>query len=720
MGGQCRGGSAGAFDLFRIGNADRAGVPDVKKRSPRSASAYRWVVGIGGLLSLVVLAPAIRWDVDLGILAGAVVLTEILLLMPVDRGTRSYVSLASVFVFSAYLGFGAIAAAAVHVLALLVVALIPWRPTAAMAPRTLRFLIFNGGQLALSAILAGVAVWVVYGVPLDGRGDDQPASIVLFALAYFLVNSTLVSAAVWLRVGSTVVRDRFWTETTRWTALSLVVTTPLALIVEALAERSGVLLGVALIFASLVAVGRMIDLNLRLRERNEALARATAELRTLNAIGQALSATLDLDSLFEELGHQVGRVVPADAFMIALVDREAGVLRFPYQIHGGVRQPPREEPLDGEPGIVARAARGGDAIVNGDIESFALQTAQGDVLPGVAGRERRFASALAVPIRVGTETIGALCVKSHERDVYGPARVDLLVTVGAQAAVAIHNARLFAAERAAVQAKQDFLSVVSHELRTPITSITGYSQLLRRRLARERDGESGTPPMSHLEVVEVIEEQTGVLGRLVDELLEVSRLQGGRLSFVMEPTDLAKIARDAVAAVPPGRSGNPPMVSLNAPPTALVRGDAVRLQQLVDNLLSNALKYSPPGSPVTVTVNEGKGSVEVAVADRGNGIPPDLQTRIFEPFTRVAAAGGGDRGLGLGLSIAREIVAAHGGHIWVESREGQGSVFRFRLPLMGSSGSDPQSDLREDAPVVPLPLPRSEDGNGRIAGPSPS
>ncbi len=716
--GQCHGGSAGVFNTPRAGKDDRAGIAGLTRPSPRSAIVYRWLVGIGGLLALAALAPALRWDVSLGVLVAAVVLTEILLLIPVDRGTRSYISLASVFVFSAFLGFGAIAAAAIHVLALVIGALIPWRATEAMTPRTLRFLVFNGGQLALSAILSGVVVWVVYRVPLDGRGDDQPASIVLFALTYFLVNSTLVSGAVWLQLGSTVVRDRFWTETTRWTALSLVVTTPLALIVEALAERIGFLLSVALIFASLVAVGRMIDLNLRLRERNLALARATAELRTLNAVGQALSATLDLDALFEELARQVQRVVPADAFMVALVDRESGVLRFPFQIHGGVRQPAREEPLDEGQGIVGRVVRAGAPIVDGDIESFALRTERGEAIAGDTMRDRWFASALAVPIRAGPETIGALCVKSHERDVYGSGRIDLLVTVAAQASVAIHNAHLFAAERAAVQAKQDFLSVVSHELRTPITSITGYSQLLKRRLVREHAAGTGVPGGPHLEMVEVIEEQTRVLGRLVDDLLELSRLQGGRLSFVMETVNLAEIARDAVGGLPPDRSGAPPRISLNVPAVVPVRGDEVRLQQVFDNLLSNALKYSPPGSPVTVTVEGRDGSVDVAVVDHGAGIPPEEQTRIFEPFTRAGRSDAGDRGLGLGLSICREIVAAHGGNIWVESRQGQGSVFRFRLPLIASS--EPESDAHagdpDVAPTMQRPPARLTDGPERADG----
>ncbi len=680
--------------------------------------AYRWVVGVGGLLALAALIPGLRWDPDLAVLVVAVILTEFLLLLPVDRGTGSYISLASVFVFTAFLGFGAIAAAVVHVLALFIVALIPWRTKETMAPRTLRFLIFNGGQLALSAILAGVMVWIVYRIPLDGRGDEQPASIVLFALTYFLVNSTLISGAVWLRLGSTVVRDRFWTETTRWTALSLVVTTPLALIVEALAERIGFLLGVALIFASLVAVGRMIDLNLRLRERNQALARATAELRTLNAVGQALSATLDLDALFEELARQVQRVVPADVFMVALVERDAGLLRFPLQIHGGVRQPEREEPLDEGQGIVGRAVRAGVPIVDGDIETFALRTARGVTGAGNMAPARRFASALAVPIRAGTETIGALCVKSYERDVYGSARIDLLQTVAAQAAVAIHNAHLFAAERAAVQAKQDFLSVVSHELRTPITSITGYSQLLHRRLAREGSAAVGSPTATHLQVVEVIEEQTKVLGRLVDDLLELSRLQGGRLSFVMEPVDLAEIARDAVAGLPPDRSGTPPRVVLEAPMTVPVHGDAVRLRQVFDNLLSNALKYSPSGSSVTVTV-EGRGEgVEISVADQGVGIPPEEQTRVFEPFIRPGAAAEGDRGLGLGLSICRDIVAAHGGKIWVESCQGQGSVFRFCLPLIASTWSDRQANSLHAASPAQRSPARSADGDGRTGGTS--
>ena len=660
---------------------------DVGGAGPGAASTannlgnrYRWWVGAVGFLLLFVALVASGGDgltaAESAVLVLAVVLTELMLIVPVEHGSRGYVSLSSVFVFAAFLALGAVAAATINVVAMLIWAVVPIRASPG-PPRTLRFLVFNAGQVGVASLLGGVAVWAGFGIPPDSPGDSAPGSVVLFALVAFLVNTALISGAVLLRDGAAAVRDRLWPETTRWTAISLLIATPLALFVVALADQIGLPLAVALVFASLVAVGRLIDLNLRLGQRNADLARATADLRTLNAIGQTLSATLDLDQLFAELAAQVQRVLPTDAFLVALVDREAGVLRFPFQLHGGVAQPEREEPLTGDGGIAAAAVRAGTPIVGDDTESFALRGAA----DGAA--ERRFASAVAVPMRSGDTILGALTAKSVRPDAYGPERVALLETVAGQAAVAIRNAQLFRAERAAVEAKQQFLSIVSHELRTPITSITGYSQLLRRRLVREaatglsdRVGRT-----SHAEMVAVIEDQARRLDSLVNDLLNLSHLDSGHLILVEEPCDLVALVAEAVADLRAARGESEPPILVDAGDQAPIAGDPVRLRQVLDNLLSNAIKYSPLGEPVSIAVRDEPASVSLVVADRGPGIPAALLDRVLQPFFRVEGAdGAAARGLGLGLAICHEIVTAHGGHLSAENAPDGGAVFRVSLP----------------------------------------
>jgi len=232
--------------------------------------------------------------------------------------------------------------------------------------------------------------------------------------------------------------------------------------------------------------------------------------------------------------------------------------------------------------------------------------------------------------------------------------------------------------RAAEQIKDDFLSIVSHELRTPLTSIQGYSQLLESRLRGELAGES--KEMAHLRV---IRSQVGRMRRLVDDLLDVSRIdRRGGVSIEPVDFDLAEEVREAVNRV--GREHSDRRIEVDVPASLPVHADRDRIDQVLSNLLENAVKYSPEGGPIRVTAERRGPEVELLVADTGIGIPAEHRENVFERFYQADGAAGARRfgGLGLGLYISRAIIDAHGGRIWsAANREaGIGSVFGFRIP----------------------------------------
>jgi two-component system phosphate regulon sensor histidine kinase PhoR len=230
------------------------------------------------------------------------------------------------------------------------------------------------------------------------------------------------------------------------------------------------------------------------------------------------------------------------------------------------------------------------------------------------------------------------------------------------------------------QIRTEFIDNLSHELRTPLTTVS----LLAETLTREADAAGDAIPTKMRDRIGKIEVETGHLVQMVSELLDLSRIESGSTIQAVDLVDLGQIAAESTERLRlfADRQGVTLRVETarTVPP---VRGDAARLAQVYVNLLHNAVKFSPDGGDVTVTVRVEGGRVTSAVADHGVGIPPAARARIFERFYKVdrARVRGETGGTGLGLSIARHIVEQHGGTIWVESVEGAGSTFRFALPL---------------------------------------
>jgi PAS domain S-box-containing protein len=261
-------------------------------------------------------------------------------------------------------------------------------------------------------------------------------------------------------------------------------------------------------------------------------------------------------------------------------------------------------------------------------------------------------------------------------------------------AVDLHDAKLHEQALAeASEAKDAFLAAASHELRTPLQAAKGYAHLATLRLGGEGDSPLGR-------AVRMMGRQVDRMSKLVEELLDISRIQGGRLSLELSTFDLGQLVREAVERTVV--ASGPATVEVRVPAGVMVEADQGRVDQVVTNLISNAIRYSPEGGLIEVELLPGSDGVSLRVRDRGLGIPPEKQREIFERFARAHGPSYG--GLGLGLTIAHGIVEQHGGRIEVESsgRGGEGSTFTVWLPRLArvSSSERPPSVDRSVPPVA--------------------
>jgi signal transduction histidine kinase len=229
--------------------------------------------------------------------------------------------------------------------------------------------------------------------------------------------------------------------------------------------------------------------------------------------------------------------------------------------------------------------------------------------------------------------------------------------------------------------KNQFLGIAAHDLRNPLEVILTYSEFLLEDAAPVLGPEQTG-------LIHTIRSSSEFMLRLVEDLLDVTRIEAGRLELDLAPADLpaivaANVRRNRVLAAKKGIE-----ISLRSageiPPMSL---DIAKIEQVLDNLIGNAVKFSPPGSPVEVRLDTEADQVVLAVRDQGPGIPADLLGKLFEPFTRAHVRGtGGEKGAGLGLAIVKRIVTGHGGEIRVESEPGHGATFQVCLPLSQATG----------------------------------
>jgi PAS domain S-box-containing protein len=334
----------------------------------------------------------------------------------------------------------------------------------------------------------------------------------------------------------------------------------------------------------------------------------------------------------------------------------------------------------------------GDVLASGEPDWIASVEDHLDAVRPVIALEAGLRSALAFPVLAGSEVAAVLEFWAAEPGAPSPETLEFMANIGKVLGRVFERTRAerFLAEqneslRELDRLKDEFVSLVSHELRTPLTSIRGYLELALEDV--------GTLTSDQREYLAVVQRNSERLLRLVGDLLFVAQVDAGRLQIDHEPADLAAIARESVQGAEPVAAGRGVGLSIEAGPAPL-DGDAARLAQLVDNLVSNAIKFTEPGGTVTVRVRAEADAAVLEVSDSGIGIPAEEQEQLFERFFRSSnARRAAIQGTGLGLVIVRAIADAHGGAVSMESAEHVGTTFRVELPARL-----PQTDV-ESAPM---------------------
>ena len=430
-----------------------------------------------------------------------------------------------------------------------------------------------------------------------------------------------------------------------------------------------------------VVVGRLVDME-RAQAR-DAVARAAEAERLRDQLGRrvdlleatsraarALGSSLDLDAAFKAFVRELRSLLEFDRAAILLAD--GGGVRVMIIAGAGADEPQEHgTAVTIPPELLEDVIDEGRTVYRIDIADDRYAEEAGLRALGIRSR-------VLAPLQLGTRSIGALSISRNEPSAFGQEEVELVTLLGRLVATAVQNLRTYEAERATVEElrrlsalRADFVSLVSHELRSPMAAVIGSARTLQARWRELR-------PDQREAFLAVIGDETTRLSALVGDVLDTSRIEAGTFAYHFTKVDLAAVVRDSVAAAEIGQDEVRLTTDL---PTALpgVRGDAERLRQLVDNLISNAIKYSDSGGEVHVDAHADDGHVVVRVRDDGPGIHPEQHEQIFEKFGR--AAGAAKPGTGLGLFLSRSFAVAHGGSLDVESEPGTGSVFTLSLPI---------------------------------------
>jgi PAS domain S-box-containing protein len=407
--------------------------------------------------------------------------------------------------------------------------------------------------------------------------------------------------------------------------------------------------------------------------------RRLQEMTTLFNFAYHLSTHLHMVDLLQTICTSIRDVLRCRAVSIALLDTESEMLEI--KADAGLKTEARAMArLRVGEGIMGQVAATGEAIYVPDVHK----------LTDFIFFDQSFCSLLTVPLIFKNRVIGTLSVDHQDADAFSTEDERLVTIAAAQAAVAIENARLFqdVQDRATSLAqayeelkeidrmKDELAQNVSHELRTPLTFIRGYVELLL-------GGDMGVLNTRQKQSLEIISQKTASVSHLVNNIMLLQQLEYSPLQLGL--TDVLRVTREAIAKAQPEAAQQSASLHLNAPAELpLVLADPVRLALVFQHLLENAIKFSPDGGSVQVVIEDQAECIQVAVSDQGIGIPQDQLDRIFERFYQIDSSLKRQfEGTGLGLTIAKRIVEAHGGRIWVKSRLGKGSVFYFDIPKSG-------------------------------------
>ena len=407
----------------------------------------------------------------------------------------------------------------------------------------------------------------------------------------------------------------------------------------------------------------------------EAEARADRE-SVVNRVAQRVRGSISPEEMLAATLEEVGRALGASRAIVCAGSSREDLAVFHEWHADGVAQ--LTVGSTGQTPLAVLAAREGRTIAVRDGRDD--PRLRDPTLGSHALIDHGTIAGLATPIGLGGQLSGVLAFHQvGSPRGWTSAEVRLVEAVARELGVAMETTRLLEQQRAAVaelerlsQAKSDFVSIVSHEFRTPLTGIQGFSEMMR-------DEELSVAEMK--EYAGDINKDAQRLNRMINEMLDLDRLESGRMTVERADVDLNSVVTEVADGVRRNAPGHPIALRLD-PALGAVSGDRDKLTQVVVNLVSNAVKYSPSGGEIVVTTRAEGPNAHVLVRDHGLGIPADGLEKVFERFARLESdATRFIQGTGLGLPIVRQIITLHGGKAWVESTVGEGSVFQFTIPL---------------------------------------
>jgi signal transduction histidine kinase len=412
--------------------------------------------------------------------------------------------------------------------------------------------------------------------------------------------------------------------------------------------------------------------------RTRELARSVEELKALGEVSQAVSTTLDLETVLSSIVRHAVQLSKADAGTIYEFDEAEQVFvpRINYGVSAEFIEALRESGLRvGDQTVIGQAAikQAPDQVPDlVNVPDYPLSFVQ----------QAGYRALLALPLLREDRLIGGLVVRRKAAGEFPAPVVDLLQTFAAQSVLAIHNARLFheIEEKGreleiANKHKSQFLANMSHELRTPLNAILGYTELIL-------DNIYGDVPEKIQEVLERLEKNGRHLLSLINDVLDLSKIEAGQLTLSLNEYSMREVVQTVSTSVEALAAEKKLELKVMVPKDLTAgKGDEQRIAQVLLNLLGNAIKFTEEGE-VRVEVTVSNETFLVSVSDTGSGLSEADQKRIFEEFHQADGSSTREKGgTGLGLSITKRIIEMHGGRIWVESTLGKGSTFRFTLPV---------------------------------------
>ena len=428
--------------------------------------------------------------------------------------------------------------------------------------------------------------------------------------------------------------------------------------------------------AKLEEYSRTLEEKVEVRTRE--LARSVEELQALGEVGQAVSSTLDLQKVLATIVAHAVELSETESGAIYEFDeaKEQFELRATHRMSEELIKAIRKAPVHLGETALGWAGMKREAVQIPDIREEAnyplRQIIERDGLRAL----------LAVPMLREDRLIGGLVVRRRAPGQFAKETVDLLQNFAIQSALAIQNARLFREIEKkgqeleiASKHKSEFLANMSHELRTPLNAILGYTELILDKIY-------GSVPEQIQEVLERVEQNGRHLLSLINDVLDLSKIEAGHLSLSLNDYSMKEVVQTVVTAVESlAAEKNLELKVTVSPEVDYGKGDEQRISQVLMNLVGNAIKFTEEGQ-VKVEATASKDNFVVSVSDTGPGLSEADQQKIFEEFHQVDGSSTRKKGgTGLGLAIAKRIVEMHGGHIWVDSTLGKGSTFSFALPV---------------------------------------